>query len=134
MKGLYILKGLPGSGKSTIAESLSEDGKYPVFAADDFFMVDNKYMFDADMLGSAHTSCMNNTRMSMIRGESKIFVNNTFTKARDLKPYKALAEEFGYQLFVFVVEKYHDNESVHGVSEETMKKMENSLRQNLKFR
>ena len=36
-KSLILLRGLPGSGKSSLAFTLSENGKYPVFSVDDYF-------------------------------------------------------------------------------------------------
>jgi Tfp pilus assembly pilus retraction ATPase PilT len=41
-KVLYLVRGIPGSGKSTFAKTLS--GEY--YEADMFFMVDGEYKFD----------------------------------------------------------------------------------------
>lgn len=41
-----------------------------------------------------------------------------------MKPYLDMAEIYGYRVVSLVVENRHGNSSVHGVPEETMKKME----------
>ena len=52
MKTLIILRGVPGCGKSTVAEVLSNNGKYPVCTADDFFMKDGEYKWNPKQLGN----------------------------------------------------------------------------------
>jgi adenylate kinase family enzyme len=49
-KIIYLVRGIPGSGKSTFAKSLG--GTH--FETDQFFMVDGKYNFDGSKLKEAH--------------------------------------------------------------------------------
>jgi len=51
-------------------------------------------------------------------------VANTFTTDKEIKPYKELAERYGYMLMSIIVENRHGNKSIHGVPEETMEAME----------
>ena len=53
MKQLILLRGLPGSGKSTFAKSLG--GIH--IEADQYFMQDGEYKFDASQLKHAHNYC-----------------------------------------------------------------------------
>ena len=53
MKKLYIVRGLPGSGKSTFAEALV-GSDFLVCEADKYFMVDGEYKFDGSKLKDAH--------------------------------------------------------------------------------
>lgn len=47
---LVIMRGLPGSGKSTLAKKIAN--KYGlIYSTDDFFMVNNEYVFDPKMIG-----------------------------------------------------------------------------------
>ena len=48
---LYLLRGLPNAGKSTVAAQLAPGAN---FAADDAFETADGYAFDAERLGAAH--------------------------------------------------------------------------------
>lgn len=133
VKVLVLLRGVPGAGKSTVADSMSS-GIYPVLAADDYFMVNGEYRFDPAKLGKAHKSCQRRCKAHMERGARKIFVNNTFVKAKDMNPYVKMAQEHGYIVFSLVVENRHGGRDVHNVPEDALVRMEESLRNNLKFR
>lgn len=132
-KALVLLRGVPGSGKSTMAETLSE-GKYPVLAADDYFMVDGEYKWDRTKLGRAHKDCQERCRRAMEAGERLIFVNNTFIKVRDMKEYIDMAQEHGYMVFSVIVENRHGGKDVHGVPEETLEKMAAELMNSIRLR
>ncbi|KAM6180017.1 NEDD4-binding protein 2-like 1 isoform 4-T4 [Erethizon dorsatum] len=55
-KHLYLLRGLPGSGKTTLARQLQHDFPMAViFSTDDFFArEDGAYEFNPDFLEEAH--------------------------------------------------------------------------------
>lgn len=121
---LILLRGLPGSGKTTLAKVLAEN-TWPVFSVDDYF-TDSKtgaYHFEFDKNYLAYKSCEENCKTAMQQGIQKIFIDNTFTLAWELEPYFKLASEFNYTLFVFTVENYHKQKNTHGVSDEQIEKM-----------
>ncbi len=60
-KILYLLRGLPGAGKSTLAKSIGAI----YFEADMFFMEGNEYKFNPLKLKDAHAWCQNQVRISM---------------------------------------------------------------------
>jgi predicted kinase len=124
-KNLILLRGLPGSGKSSLAKILCEDGRYPSFSVDDFFT--NKetgdYHFEFEKNHLAYKACEENTRAAMKNSTKKIFIHNTFTMEWELEPYFKMAGEFNYSVFVVTVEKRHSGKNEHGVTEEQLKKM-----------
>lgn len=128
MHTLLLLRGIPGSGKTTLAHEIAE-GKWPVFSADNFFesIVEGEiaYNFDATKLGEAHSECLAKTEMEMIRGTAKIIVANTFTTDREMLAYFEAAERRNYRVFSLVVENRHGNKNVHAVPDETLEKMRN---------
>lgn len=132
-KYLILVRGVPGSGKSSFAKLLAGK-RYQVFEADNFFMASGEYRFDPTKLHMAHTACKNLVEYEMDKGVQKIFVSNTFTKARDLKPYYELAAKYEYKVFCIIVENRHKGKNTHYVPEETLVRMENELKNNLKFR
>lgn len=123
MKELFLLRGLPGSGKSTLAKSL--DGIH--LEADQFFMVNGEYRFDATKLNDAHNTCLSQTRSYMYIYSSKdtarIIVSNTFTQEWEMKPYFDLAEKNGYRVYSLIVENRHGGINEHNVPEEKLEQM-----------
>ena len=123
MKSLILIRGLPGAGKTSFAKTVAN--KSPIIAADDFFEVNGKYKFDADLLHEAHTHCLRRTEIAMMAGEKNIYVTNTFTTEREMKPYFEIANTFGYTVFSIIVENRLQTKNIHNVSEETINKMKN---------
>jgi len=119
MKNLILLRGLPGSGKSTLSQLFSAF----TLESDMYFMQDGKYNFDATKLKEAHQWCQDQCESYMQREKPKIVISNTFTQEWEMKSYIDLANQYGYTIFTIVVENRHGNSSVHNVPEETINKM-----------
>lgn len=122
---LIILRGLPGSGKSSLAALLSEEGKYPVFSIDNYFTdhETGEYKFDPYQNHLAYKQCEMRTEDSMKNGARKIFVDNTFTIEWEMEPYFKLASRYNYAVFVVTVENRHGNTNIHNISTEQLEKM-----------
>jgi predicted kinase len=122
---LFLLRGLPGAGKSALAAVLSEAGKYPVCSVDDYFTDASTgvYHFKFDENHLAYQSCIDRTETSMRSKCTKIFIANTFTMDWELAPYFKLAAKHNYQLFVMTVEKYHQGVNSHDVSDAQLQRM-----------
>jgi len=122
MKTLILLRGLPNSGKSTLARLLAPNSK---FEADDYFYDKNNiYRFDPTKLKQAHGKCQTNTRECMKLGlHETIVVSNTFTEEWEMSPYFTLAKDYGYRVQTVITEKRHDGDNGNNVPEETIKDM-----------
>ena len=121
MKQLILLRGLPGSGKSTFANLL---GGIHV-EADQYFMQDGEYKFDASKLKQAHNWCKLRVEHSMEDGADKITVSNTFTQEWEMDAYFELAEKYGYQTSCLIVENRHDSKNIHGCPDDKIEQMKN---------
>lgn len=120
MKELYLLRGLPGAGKSTLAESIG--GIH--LEADMFFLELGDYKFDASKLKDAHEWCRERCELRMIDGY-RIVVSNTFTREWEMQSYYDLAKKHDYRVFSLIVENRHGGINSHGVPDETLEKMKN---------
>ena len=125
-KILYIVRGVPGSGKSTFAKSIG--GIH--IEADQFFMENGKYNFDITKIKLAHKYCKNQTEAWMKTdgvqvNNDKIVVSNTFTQEWEIEPYFELAEKYGYRVFSLIVENRHDGKNIHDVPVDKLEQMKN---------
>lgn len=116
---LYIIRGIPGSGKSKLAEIIAPEHHY---SADDYFY--NKageYKYDKYKLTEAHDSCYKNVENAMMDGIETIAVANTFTRKIEYSDYILLAEKMGYTPIEIICKGHFT--SIHNVPERTMNAM-----------
>ena len=130
MKKLYIVRGLPGSGKSTFAEALV-GSDFLVCEADKYFIVDGEYKFDGTKIKQAHEWCRNRVETymkdSLVNDQfyREIAVSNTFTQEWEMEAYYKLAEQYGYMVFSIIVENRHGGVNEHGVPADKLEQMKN---------
>jgi predicted kinase len=129
MKNLILLRGLPGSGKSTAAKLLGAGGSGTAhFEADMYFMQDGEYKFDASKIKDAHNWCQSSVEQAMLLNHttghnSTIIVSNTFTQEWEMEVYYNLAKQWNYRVTSMIIENRHEGVNIHGVPEETLIKM-----------
>jgi predicted kinase len=129
-KILYIVRGIPGTGKSTFAKTL---GGIHIEADQYFVDVEGNYNFDGSKIKLAHEYCRTQTEAWMkTDGDqvnvNKIVVSNTFTQEWEMEPYFELAKKYGYKVFSIIVENRHGGTNVHGVPEEKIEQMKNRFK------
>lgn len=119
-KVLIIVRGLPGSGKTTFAKMLGR----AICCADDYLVtIDGKYEWAGSKLKKAHDWCNKKCELFMKKGISPIIIANTLPREKDLKEYFNLAELYGYVVFTIVMENRHGGKNIHEVPDENIEKM-----------
>ncbi len=119
MANLILVRGIPGSGKSTLSDEFIKIG-YRKLEADQFFIVDGVYKFDPSKIRQAHEFCQKNALEAMKRGEN-ICISNTFTRLSEMHFYLLHAKEYNYN--VYIVKATGNHPDVHNVPAETKAKM-----------
>ena len=90
---MLVMRGLPGSGKSTLVSAIAR--LYPeavICSADQYFMKDGKYEFDASLLKFAHQQSQDKARAACEAGERLVVVDNTGVKRWELVTYFRMAQ------------------------------------------
>jgi NEDD4-binding protein 2 len=131
----YILRGLPGSGKSMLAKNLRDSHTHArVFSTDRFFMVDGEYQFDPSKLGEYHTQNLAQATHFMEKGKKYssdilCIIDNTNTQHWEYEKYEEVAKENGFMVQVITVEwnindiPLYAERNSHGVPEEAIYRM-----------
>lgn len=96
-----ILRGLPGSGKSTWWQTvwMRKGGRVlRVFSADTWFVREGEYRFNPSELPLAHADCLRRFVEEVQRkGAQHLVVDNTNIRAIEIAPYYALALMAGWE-------------------------------------
>lgn len=122
---LYIIRGIPGAGKSTLAKMLVGDKDYRHKESDMYFVDrDGNYNFNPSKIKEAHKWCQEEIEFLMKYEHSPVVVSNTFTTEKELYPYLEMAGKYNYNVTSLVVENRHGNTSIHNVPDEALDKME----------
>lgn len=127
MKTFILIRGVPGSGKSTVAKALhlawgeTHTVAGPFEADDGMVDGDGNYKFNPKILGLCHAACLFDVRRAMNEGVNVVIQSNTNTKKWEYKKYLDAANEFGYAVQIITVDG--DFENVHGVPAEKVAEM-----------
>jgi adenylate kinase family enzyme len=127
---LFLVRGLPGSGKTTFATHIWNE--YAICEADKFFYdKEGNYNFDGSKIKEAHAWCKNEVETRMKDHQinqqyyPEIVVSNTFTQEWEMEDYYKLAEKYGYKVVSLIVENRHGGKNVHGVPDDKLQIMKN---------
>jgi len=117
---LILVRGLPGSGKSTIGQSLQTALGYVHLEADMYHMKDGEYQFDPAKIKESHLWCQLET-MKALADARYVVVTNTFTTLKEMEPYLQIAKSLGRS--VRIVEAPGDYPNIHNVPAEVLQRM-----------
>lgn len=124
---LYLVRGLPGSGKSTFAATLADGLDCNHYEHDQYLYTDEgEYLWTEKRMGYAFRQCLRDTEATMIEGEP-VVVSNVFPNVRAMKNYRKLAEKYGYRVTYVVVENRRGGVNIHSVPEDALLSMRNSF-------
>src|SRR5581483_4813158 len=101
---VFIMRGVPGSGKSAVAEHIAGERK-AIASADHYFEKKGGYRFAKEQLGKAHDFCRERFLELIKNKERCIVVDNTNVQRRDYLYYERTARQHGYAVVTVVVEE-----------------------------
>lgn len=125
MLKLILIRGLPGSGKTTLARLIDA----VAVAADDYMSDDDgNYKFDPARLSKCHEWCQNTAKNLLLAG-ANVVVHNTFSRQWEIDPYRKIAELTRAELVIFdlydgaMTDDALSARNEHAVPRETITKM-----------
>lgn len=126
MAKLTLVRGLPGSGKTTWAFEYKKRSLYDPFAiaADDYFVrPDGTYDWNPKLLGLAHGWCKEGAGIYLKEGID-VVVHNTFTTLREMEPYLKMNDSVEvYHIESGLTDKELAVRNTHNVPVEAIAKM-----------
>ena len=118
MSKLTLIRGLPGSGKSTMARKIAAETGAMHVEAD--MWVDYSQRRNPDKLGMAHDICKARANHTLMIGGS-VVVSNTFTQQWEMQPYLDMARKYGAQ--IEIITATGDYGSIHNVPDNVIQAM-----------
>ena len=132
MKEVFILRGIPGAGKSTLAKSLA--GKNGIICeADDYMTLDGEYNFDPFKLPEAHQNCFRKFKRACDLGCQRIIQANTNTEDWEFEKYIDYARKKSYIVHTMIIENRHESSSIHDIPDSSRIVMKERLEKHIKL-
>lgn len=124
---VIVLRGLPGSGKSYLANNCSEKAVAAICSADDYFTKSGIYEFKQEALPDAHLQCFETFLQALVDGKEVVIVDNTNSMAWEYRNYLYLCDLL--KVKSHILEIPHPNQlittysarNLHKINMETLK-------------
>jgi predicted ABC-type ATPase len=122
---LYIVRGIPGSGKSTYAKELVSMGHaVKHIESDMYFERSGKYVWSAEKLKDARFWCLR-TVQTLLNQNGRVVVSNCFLNYKAIKDFARYAKINGHA--VTLVTMNTEYSSIHDVPAETIATMKDKF-------
>lgn len=117
-KTVFLIRGLPGSGKSSLARMIAD----VVCENDELFTNGNRYQFIKTGAELAESHCFAKFKEAIADDIDKIAVANVFAEPASMERYERLAGKHGYRVHRMVLERC-EKQNIHGIPEAEIEKM-----------
>ena len=117
---IFLIRGLPGSGKTTFAKRYVQS--HPDFVhieSDSWFESDGVYKFKPE-LTLAHRYCALRCE-DLVKQGRNVIVSNTFMHARECMPYFVIAKKYDIDINIMICMGEYG--SIHGIPPEKVEQM-----------
>jgi predicted kinase len=121
-----VLRGLPGSGKS----SWAINQKAFVISTDDYFDTPSGWVFVPSNIGLAHLWAKKTYHEALLTGKPYVIVDNTNSSAAEIAYYYDLAQVFGYAVKIrefYCTPEISATRNIHGVPTHVISRMWESM-------
>jgi predicted kinase len=103
MGKMYIMRGVPGSGKSYLAQqtaNMFDPSHVVVLSTDSIWETQpaRHYLWIAEFIGAAHRITQAKARESCAREIPYVIIDNTNTTLKEMQPYIDIAKDFEYDV------------------------------------
>jgi dUTP pyrophosphatase len=134
-KLLLIMRGAPGCGKSSLAESLKTHYKAEVFSTDALCVVNGEYCWTKDEAPKRHKRNLWLATQAMEAGLPMVVIDNTNTLISEYRPYYEVGKKNGYYVVLVDFDTSLETckkRNTHGVPPEGVEKLYNNIKQTQK--
>lgn len=127
MNTAIIMRGIPGSGKSTFARELAEGKHAVICSTDDYFVKDGTYARDISKLAKYHEQNLERFIESLKDGVPLVICDNTNVRRDHYSAYVRFAEHYDYRVAIVTMPHPRPEtaaaRNIHGVSREHIERL-----------